>query len=265
MTSRRLWMMVALSVLVCGCNQNKATPEWAGGGPGKDQAGNAGAPATVPSAKSVRISSVIVRQESNHNPIAADIFRQGDSTLFVSVGDSGEATLDKTCTSSDMFIVTPRVAAYLQIEPIPCSPTLDFELPSANTTYALVVQGDDAFKAGNFAAAQHYYTIAADRFAVSQPGLSSNLRSKANVAAGRALQIVNPTVQLNGNERLSVETQNKLKELQSRKGLPVTGALDEATSGKLSGMSKQDAIKNAQAVSPARIQEISRIAVSPGS
>jgi hypothetical protein len=76
---------------------------------------------------------------------------------------------------------------------------------------------------------------------------------------------VTPTVNVDGSEKLSVETQNKLKEFQSRNGLPLSGELDPGTAQALSGMSRGDAIKSAQAVPPSRIQELTHVPAGHGS
>ena len=206
---------------------------------------------------------VLVRQESSQTPIAADIYRKSDmSNVFVSVDSSGRAEPNKTCSDNDTFVATPKTPAYLQIDPRQCAATLDFELPSVETTYALVIKGDDAEKSGNFAAAQQFYSLAAERFRVSQPAQYAVLQSKAHAAAAQVLKVEKPTTRVNGKEMLTPEMQAKLKAVQSSAHISPSGVLDERTQQVLSNTTSKAAVESARQVPPERIHALMQ--VQPG-
>lgn len=260
MNAFRVFAVLGVAALLCACNKNTSPPATRGWVPQSDAQGTtpvAAKPAPPPVAGGVRVLTVIVRQESSQAPIAAEVFRKSDmNDVFVSVDSTGRATPNKACSDTDSFVATPKTAAYLQIEPLPCSATLDFELPSAETTYALVVKGDDAMNSGNFAAAQQFYSLAAERFKVSQPAQYTLLQNKARNAAGQALKISAPTVKKDGDEKLSVETQNKLKEFQVRKNITPSGELDSLTQQALSGTTSKAAVESARQVPAERIRAL---------
>lgn len=263
MSALRVLAIISVAVLLCACHRSAnppATKDWVPQS-GTQRAPPADTKAAAPLAPGgIRVLTVIVRQESSQTPIAADVFRKSDmNDVFVSVDSTGRAAPNKSCSNTDSFVANPKTAAYLQIEPLPCAATLDFELPSAETTYALVVKGDDAMKSGNFGAAQQFYSLAAERFKVSQPAQYTLLQNKARNAAGQALKISAPTVEKDGDEKLSVETQNKLKEFQIRKNITPSGELDTLTQQALSGTSNKDAIESARQVPAERIRALTQL------
>jgi len=204
------------------------------------------------------VHTVIVRQESSQAGVAAEIYRLDDHdvrALFVTVDDSGRGAPDKLCAPDDRFVVNPRTPAYLKVEARHCAETIDFELPSAETSYALVIKGDEAAKIGDFGKAQAFYSLAASRFAVSQPAESRALQDKARIAAGRALKVAKPTVQINSEEKLTEETKEKLRAFQVRRGLDQTGVLDTPTQTALSGFTAAQAIESAHTVPPEAVKK----------
>jgi hypothetical protein len=239
--------LLAMIAVTSGCGE-KASKTWV------DPATPPSPPTTVPTGgptvQKISVRAVIVRQESSEKGVAADIFRLDDNNariFFVSVDDSGSSAPGKDCTAADRFVVAPKIASYYAMNPQSCAATLDFELSSVQAMDAVIKQADNFMNAGDFAKAQVYYSLAASRLSYAQPSEARELQNKAHIAAGRALQIPKPTVQVNSEEKFTEETKNKLKAFQSKRGLGQTGVLDTPTQTALAGFSPTEALKSVRA------------------
>jgi hypothetical protein len=242
--------LLALSVLASACGE-KASTSWV------EPAVPSGAKTTVtpesPTTKNIIVGTVMVRQESSEKGVAADVFRLDDSNaqfFFVSVDDSGTSAPRKDCAAGDRFVVTPKTASYYATSPLTCAATLDFELSSVQAMDAVIKQADNLMNAGDFAKAQVYYSLAASRLSYAQPGAARELQNKAHIAAGRALQIEKPTVQVDNDEKFTEETKNKLKAFQSKHRLEQTGVLDTPTQTALAGFSPAEVLKSVRVDHP---------------
>jgi hypothetical protein len=235
---------LVLCGFVAGCQQ-QASSDWVK--PGTPQ--NPATPPVKggPAAHAINVQALIVRQETSQAGVAADVFKLDDSNgqvFFATVDDTGRASPGKDCAVGERFVVTPKTPAYLQMSPRPCAATIEFELSSAQAMMAVVVRADTLMTTGDFAKAQVYYSLAASRLQYSQPAEALTLQNKAHIAAGRALQIAKPTVQINNEEKFTEETKNKLRAFQSKNGLSQTGILDSPTQTALSGISPAEALKS---------------------
>lgn len=212
---------------------------------------------TAPGSDAMLLRRVTVREEGSARGVVARISRisPDEKQTYVSDTDQeGFAVLNHSCTTSDRFEVKPVLPVYLKVEHKRCAPELVFELISAQATYSLILLGNDAAQQKNFAQAQVFYTTAANRLQLSNPAEALLARNQANVALGKSLGIAEPTVNINGEEKLTAETRARLRVYQSTNGLAETGEFDEATSRSLSKLTSLDAIRRAQDVPPSRLE-----------
>jgi hypothetical protein len=175
--------------------------------------------------------TIRVFREDSDTGVAADVERIEDAGArwFANVDDSGIARLAQACSAGQRFQATPKVPAFLKSPPEECASTITFRLYGTEATYQLIRVGDTAARGGDLLVAQANYGLAAERLQWAHPDKAQNLQTLASAAAGRLLGVDNPTVSVQGQETVSPETIEALKDYQRGAALPQTGRLDAAT------------------------------------
>ena len=167
------------------------------------------------------------------------------AATFAKTNQQGDARVNRPCNPYDQFQVEPNVGAYLVQDPLPCATTLSFKVYSAQVAYEMIRTGDAAFTQGRFTEAHRNYMLAAERFRISDPKESVATNARAQLAAGQALGIQDPTASANGTLEHSPEAVAKLRSFQRESALPVTGVLDVKTSEALGQVSVPEARRRA--------------------
>lgn len=212
---------------------------------------------TAGSTGTVVVKKVVVLQEGTKTGIPATISRiapDEKKSYFSATDDHGLSTPNQPCAPTDRFDAEPSLPVYLKTSPRLCAEILSFSVPSAQATYALVILGNEARKANDFATAQLYYSQAASRLQASNVAESLLLNNQAKISAGKALGVARPTVNVNGEEVFTAETLGKLRAFQTKKNIAVTNTLDPATARALAPVDESEVLRRALTVPPERVE-----------
>jgi hypothetical protein len=235
---------VAALLAACGREPSESPPAAAAEtAPAVSPAPPAAEPTGAPPGFTIRV----FREDSDVG-VEADVERLDDTGTahwFADVGSSGIVTRDEPCEPNERFRATPKVPAFLKVEPEGCSITITFHLYGTDATYALVRIADNAANAGDLLVAQANYGLAAERLEYANPEEAQRLNVLAAAAAGRVLGVQTPTTTVNGTQVIAPETVEKLKTYQRQANLPDTGVLDAATREAISKMSHDQVLDHA--------------------